>query len=325
MKLELTNFSHSIGPLHRPILSITRKVTTTYKYYKSENESNALGKVAELCIMGNTLNDLPGDHPSNAYRGAKQSEEGSKKRIAKRRAAEAPCINRNTIYLSTPVNALVEGIYEENIALAEVKQHGDFGLGTFNDLDGEMMMLDGVTYQINSEGRVNIIGDEALTPFACVTFYRPVSREEIVGEMDYDAFIKMLYSLLPSTNLFYAIRIEGMFAHIKTRSVPRQENYRPIVEVTRDQPTFDFYDIEGTVAGFFTPSFMASLNVPGLHQHFLSSELKHGGHLLECSPTNVQIGIQFIDRLELSLPMTLDYLTSDFTRDAKKDLDRAEN
>jgi acetolactate decarboxylase len=230
----------------------------------------------------------------------------------------------STIFLSSPINALVEGIYEENIAFAEVKQHGDFGLGTFNDLDGEMVMLDGITYQINSEGRVGIIGDEALTPFACVTFYRPVSCEEIWRQMDYSSFIRMLQGLLPSLNLFYAIRIEGLFSRIKTRSVPRQDCYRPIVEVTKDQPIFDFNDIEGTIAGFFTPAFMASLNVPGLHLHFLSSDLKHGGHLLECSPIKVQIGIQFIDQLMLSLPITLDYLTQDFTRDAGKDLDKAE-
>ncbi len=231
---------------------------------------------------------------------------------------------RNTIYLSTPVNALVEGIYEENIAFSEIKSHGDFGLGTFNDLDGEMVMLDGVVYQINSEGRVSVIGDEALTPFACVTFYRPVSHDSIDCDMNYDAFIKMLYNLIPSTNLFYAIRIEGRFAHIRTRSVPRQDCYRPIVEVTRDQPIFDFSDIEGTIAGFFTPSFMASLSVPGLHLHFLSSDLRHGGHILECSPSKAMIGVQFIDQLELSLPMTLDYLTQDFARDAEKDLEKAE-
>jgi acetolactate decarboxylase len=233
-------------------------------------------------------------------------------------------ISRNTIYLSTPVNALVEGIYEENIAFSEIKQHGNFGLGTFNDLDGEMVMLDGVIYQINSEGRVSVIGDEALTPFACVTFYMPVSHDSIDCELNYSDFVKMLYNLIPSTNLFYAIRIEGRFAHIKTRSVPRQDCYRPIVEVTKDQPIFDFFNIEGTIAGFFTPSFMASLSVPGLHLHFLSSDLRHGGHLLECSPSKAAIGVQFIDRLEISLPMTVDYLTQDFARDAEKDLEKAE-
>jgi acetolactate decarboxylase len=230
----------------------------------------------------------------------------------------------SVIYLSSPINALVEGIFEENITFAEVKQHGNFGLGTFNDLDGEMVMLDAVTYQINSQGRVRVIGDEALTPFACVTFYRPVCYEEVHGKMDYNSFMAMLYDLLPSLNLFYAIRVDGLFASIKTRSVPRQESYRPIVEVTRDQPIFDFRDIEGTVAGFFTPAFMSSLNVPGLHLHFLSSDMATGGHLLECSPSKVQIGIQFIDQLVLSLPMTLDYLTQDFTRDTRGDLENAE-
>lgn len=69
---------------------------------------------------------------------------------------------------------------------------------------------------------------------------------------------------------------------------------------------------------------MASLSVPGLHLHFLSSDFKSGGHLLDCSSMNARIGIQFIDRLELSLPMTLNYLTQDFTRDAQRDLDKAE-
>jgi acetolactate decarboxylase len=230
----------------------------------------------------------------------------------------------NTIYLSTPVNALVEGIYEENVSFAEIKLHGDFGLGTFNDLDGEMVMLNGTIYQIDSDGRVNVIGDEALSPFACVTFFRPISHDDIGGNMDYHAFVETLYSLLPSPNLFYAIMVEGSFAHVKTRSVPRQESYRPIVEVTKNQPTFDFNKIEGTIVGFFTPSFMASLNVPGFHLHFLSTDLKHGGHLLECRPLKGRIDIQLIDKLELSLPITIDYLTSDFTRNTEQDLNKAE-
>src|SRR5205814_4967916 len=128
-----------------------------------------------------------------------------------------------------------------------------------------------------------------------------------------------------SRNMFYAIRIEGVFAHVKVRSVPKQECYRPLVQVAREQPTFDFYDIEGTLAGFFTPTFMSSLNVPGLHLHFLSRDFQHGGHLLECTPRSLRAEIQFISKLELSLPMTLDYLTWDLNRDITQDLHKAEN
>lgn len=234
--------------------------------------------------------------------------------------------NHSSIYLCAPVNALVEGIYSEHIPLTEVKRHGDFGLGTFDKLDGEMVLLDGVFYQVTGDGRVSVVNaSDHDTPFACVTFYETHSTDQCDQELDYNGFLAWLMNLLPSQNMFYALRIEGLFRHVKVRSVPKQESYRPLVEVAKDQPVFDFNDIEGTLAGFFTPSYMSSLNVPGLHLHFLSSDLQHGGHLLECSPIKIQSGIQFIHKLELDLPMTLDYLTWDFRRDITKDLKKAEN
>jgi acetolactate decarboxylase len=229
-----------------------------------------------------------------------------------------------SIYLCAPVNALVEGIYQENITMKEVKEHGDFGIGTFDDLDGEMVMLDSVVYQIKSDGKVTVVGDDAMTPFACVTFYEPLTYDEIDGELDYGAFQDLLNRLLPSPNIFYAMRIDGRFAHVRTRCVPRQENYRPLVEAAKEQPTFDYYDVEGTLAGFYTPTFMASLNVPGFHLHFMASDFRIGGHLLECRTVQARLGVQFINRLELSLPKTIDYWTMDFTRNVAGDLDKAE-
>lgn len=233
-------------------------------------------------------------------------------------------LKANRVYLCAPVNALVEGIYEQKIPFTQIKQHGDFGLGTFDNLDGEMIMLDGQIYQITADGRVSRVAEQALTPFACVTFYNPLSHDELETEMTYAAFQEWLQRLLPSPNIFYAIRIEGHFAYIKARSVPKQENYRPLVEVARDQPVFTFTDIAGTLAGFFTPAFVGSLSVPGLHLHFLSADKRHGGHLLECRPGKVRVGVQYLQTLELALPMSLDYLTWDFQRNTEKDLNKAE-
>lgn len=232
----------------------------------------------------------------------------------------------NSIYLCAPVNALVEGIFEQNVSLAELKQHGDFGLGTFNDLDGELVLLDGTVYQVTANGQVNVIeDDQTLTPFACVTRYRPISHDESDQELTYDAFLDWLVRLLPSPNLFYALRIEGHFASIKARSVPKQENYRTLVEVAREQTLFQYENLSGTLVGFFTPTFMASLSVPGLHLHFLSADFRSGGHLLECRPQKIRAGVQFINRLELDLPLSLDYLTWDFRRDIRQDLHQAEH
>lgn len=233
--------------------------------------------------------------------------------------------SHRSIYLCSPVNALVEGIYEEKIPFAEIKKHGDFGLGTFDDLDGEMVMMDGQIFQINSAGRVVRVPDEALTPFSCVTFYEPFSHDVLAREVTYPEFVNWLMGLFPSPNIFYALRIEGSFAYMKTRSVPKQENYRPLVQVTKDQPTFEFSEISGTLAGFFTPTFMSSVSVPGLHLHFLSDDWQHGGHLLECRPRDVRVGVQAIHHVELALPLSLDYLTHTFARDVKADLAKAEN
>lgn len=243
-------------------------------------------------------------------------------------------IRPNSVYISTPINVLVEGYYEQNITIGEVKDHGDFGLGTFNDLDGEMVVLDGVVYQVAGDGTVKQVADDILTPFACVTFYRPETFDEIdgaamvskgqVSHLPYEAFNALLERLLPSPNMLYAIRIDGLFPHVRTRSVAKQENYRPLALATKDQAIFDFYDIAGTLSGFYTPSFMSSMNAPGYHLHFISDDRRRGGHLLSCDLGSARIGMQHIPLLEVALPVTLDYLTADLSRDTRKDLQKAE-
>jgi acetolactate decarboxylase len=212
------------------------------------------------------------------------------------------------VYLSAPASALMKGLYEENTTIAEVKRHGDFGLGTFNDLDGEMVMIDGIVYQLKADGHTHEITDAVQTPFACVTFFKPTTVEEVSRQLDYAAFKNLLYRLLPSTNMFYALRIEGAFTQVKVWSVSKQENYRPINEVTTE--AFEYNDVEGTIVGFYTPDFIKSLSMAGYHLHFLTADREHGGHLQYCELKSARIGVQFVSKLVLNMPMTLDYLTT---------------
>ena len=230
-------------------------------------------------------------------------------------------MKKNSIYLCAPVNALVEGIYEEKIPFTEIKKQGDFGLGTFDHLDGEMIMIDGRIFQIDWNGHVHEVDDKALTPFACVTFFNPGKEFSSNEEMGYAEFLAWLQSFMPSPNIFYALRIEGKFKTVKARSVPRMENYRPLAEVAEKQHVFDFEEVEGTLAGFYTPDFMGSLSVPGFHLHFLSTDNKKGGHLLSCQPQKIRLRLQYIHHLELALPKSWEYLHLDFHRDTGKDLE----
>jgi acetolactate decarboxylase len=233
-------------------------------------------------------------------------------------------VKRPPLYLSTPINALVEGIYREPVPLERIREHGDFGLGTLDSLDGEMVMLYGRVYQIFSSGEVAEVTGPATTPFAAVTWYTPASHDDLAEELDHDAFLDWLLTLLPSPNLIYALLVEGRFREVSVRSMPRQEGHTPLVEVARVQSQFDFTDVTGTISGFYTPAFLGSVSAPGLHLHFLSADRTQGGHVLACRPCGVRVGVQFISTLEVGLPLSLDYLTWDFRRDTGADLEKAE-
>lgn len=231
---------------------------------------------------------------------------------------------RPPLYISAPIAALVEGIYREDTTVGHVRAHGDFGIGTFNDLDGEMVVLDGVVYQLRVDGTASVVADAVQTPFACVTRFLGDTEERFERPMTHAELEQRLTALLPSRNLAYAIRVTGRFSHVRVRSVPRTENYRPLAEVARTQAVFDYTDIDGTLVGFWTPSFLSSVHVAGLHLHFLAADRSTGGHLLAADTTDVTIALQHCPAVSLELPLTLDFLTMDPTRDLAADLHAAE-
>ena len=229
------------------------------------------------------------------------------------------------LYISSPINALLEGLYRDDITIETLKKKGDFGIGTFNNLDGEMIALNGSFFHLDLNGDAHPVAGGMKTPFATVCHFQPTLTEEITAPMSYAEFGQYLKRLLPSDNMFYGIQMEGRFQTVETRSVPRTENYQPLSEATDHQKIRHFKAVEGHLVGFYTPSFMPSVNVPGFHFHFIDKTFSAGGHLLCCQPEHLNIRLQIFFSMELTLPKTLDYLTVSFTRDAKKDLEKAEN
>src|SRR5438552_14557560 len=76
----------------------------------------------------------------------------------------------STLYQISTSSALVEGVYSGSVCSSVLLEHGDFGLGTFEDLDGEMVILDGQIYQVADTVRHR--KDDFLVPFASVTEFR---------------------------------------------------------------------------------------------------------------------------------------------------------
>ena len=230
----------------------------------------------------------------------------------------------NMLYMSSPINALLEGFYRDDITIATLRTKGDFGIGTFNNLDGEMLALGGRFFQLDLDGNARPVGDDLKTPFSTVCKFQPTLAEEIAGPLSWESFSAQLKTILPSDNMFTALHMRGRFRSVLTRSVPRTENYRPLSEATDHQKLRRFENVDGHLVGFYTPGFVPSVNVPGFHFHFIDKDFTAGGHLLNCEPEHLDVRLQLFFSMELTLPKTLDYLTASFTRDAKKDLEKAE-
>lgn len=230
-----------------------------------------------------------------------------------------------SLYVSSPVNALVQGIFREDKTLRQVLDHGNFGLGTFDGLDGEMVLVDGVFYQLKSDGSTVTPDLSTGTPYACVTHFNPEQSFNAPTNANYSVLQQAISESMLSNNLIYAIRVEGTFSKILARSVPKQDNYRTLVEVSAEQEEFHFAHITGELVGFWTPDFMHSVSVPGFHLHFLSADKKHGGHLLDCLTDNVKVSLQALDQLNLDLPHTIEYLQANLDKDTSADLNKAEH
>lgn len=163
-----------------------------------------------------------------------------------------------------------------------LKKYGDLGIGTSEGLDGEMLGFDSNFYQVEANGMAYPVSDSMKRPFASVTFFEVDCEEKLPEGIDYEQLQDFLDGVLPTGNIFYATKIEGTSSYMKTRSVPAQEKpYPPLVEVTKNQPIFEFSDVEGTIVGFRCPAYVASINVPGYHLHFLTKGKDSGGHVLE--------------------------------------------
>ena len=131
------------------------------------------------------------------------------------------------LFQTSTLQALMAGVYDGDLTFQALARHGDFGLGTFDALDGEMIALDGIFYQIKADGRVSPVAGSMKTPFAEVTFFKAGRTHMIEMPLNYQQLLDYVDRLLPSPNLPYAIRIDGLFTSVKTRSIPRQQKPYP--------------------------------------------------------------------------------------------------
>ena len=231
----------------------------------------------------------------------------------------------HVLYQVSTINALLQGIYDGATTVKTMLWHGDFGLGTFQELDGEMVVLDGECYQIRSDGTVAAMPDTTLTPFAAVTTFTPDITLRVTEPTTLSELEQAIDKVLPSLNHAYAIKVTGDFVSLRARSVPRQTKPYPVLTtVVETQPVFAMDDVAGTLVAFRCPTFVAGIAVTGYHLHFLRADRKAGGHVLDCVLKSGTVEISRLSSLLLALPDDPAFNGADLTSNTPADVKKVE-
>jgi len=233
-------------------------------------------------------------------------------------------VAHHTLYQVSTATALVEGVYQGAVRVGILRQHGDIGLGTFENLDGEMVIVEGHCFQVRSDGSVRECDDDVLSPFAVITRFAPEETVTLAQCQDLSHLTSRFDALRPSDNFFFALKVDGSFDYVRTRAMCRTAEGVPLVQAAAVQPEFELHHVSGTLVGFWTPEYAKSLNVPGYHLHFVSHDRQSGGHLLQCRGTNLRLQIQREGDYHIALPETERFFTADLRRDPAADLAKAE-
>jgi acetolactate decarboxylase len=236
-------------------------------------------------------------------------------------------------YLAMPVHtlfqvsisgALVAGVYDREVSVKSILEHGDFGLGTFANLDGEMVVIDGRVYQVQGTGRVSEAAPDAGTPFAVVTQFSPqidIETEPVASFKDLEGCCDKYRN---SGNIFYAIRLDGHFSRVHTRVVNPPQPGTRLVDAAKAQSEFSFSDIDGTVIGLWSPGFSSAFSIAGYHFHFLSRDRQHGGHLLDLEAGPLRLKVEALSDFHLALPESEAFLKADLSKNTAEELAYAE-
>jgi acetolactate decarboxylase len=233
-------------------------------------------------------------------------------------------VDHQTIFQVSTVGALVEGVYEGAVRIGTLREHGDFGLGTFEGLDGELVALQGDFFRIRDDGALHRVDDDVLSPYAMVTHFTPDREREVGGCESYDALCAALDELRDSSNHFYAFRVDGTFPSLHVRAACKVPEGTPLVEAAARQREWSLEEVRGTLVGFWSPGYAAHFDVPGYHFHILDDARERGGHVLGCATGAVSVAAARLDQLMVALPETGDFLTAALDDDPSADLDSVE-
>ena len=228
-------------------------------------------------------------------------------------------------FQASTLEALVDGAYDGDLTIGELRRHGDLGLGTFDALDGEMIVLDGEVWRARADGTIERAPDDAHTPFAVVTPFEADATIAVEHAVEQQELIALAVEQLGSGSCC-ALRFDGHLGAVHARSVPPQRKpYPPLSEAAATQREFDLGPVDGSLAGFVFPSWAGGVELPGAHLHAITADRTRGGHVLHARVGPGVLQVAAVSDLHLELPPGVELPAGGLDASRAAALDRLEN
>ena len=235
----------------------------------------------------------------------------------------------NKMYQVSTLQALALGYSRSVINVGKLLQEGDTGLGTFEDVNGEMIVMDGHCYRADQGGCVTVVAPATGVPFAAVA--------KLYGEQQFTlndipdiSFIRTeLTKKIEERfglNSMHIVRIDGEFIKVDARSeAPYRSHHITLKEVlSKTQEAFIFENIRGSLVGVYFPDYMDGINMPGWHLHFLSEDKSKGGHVFDVSMRAGTVKVDKITNIYINLPKEVAFDTYSLKQDMQDEIKSVE-
>lgn len=214
---------------------------------------------------------------------------------------------QNKMYQISTLQALALGYSRAVVTAGELLREGNTGLGTFEDVNGEMIVLDGHCYRADEDGAVTEVAPDTGVPFAAVARLTGEQRFSLGAMPSLNAIREELTRKIEERfglNSMHVVRIDGVFDKVDARSeAPYRSHHVPLKDILgKNQKAFIFENIRGSLVGVYFPDYMDGINMPGWHLHFLSEDRTKGGHVFDVSLREGAALVDKITNIEIDLP-----------------------
>lgn len=213
----------------------------------------------------------------------------------------------NKIVQISTIQALLLGYLNNVITVKKLKKYGDIGLGTFENVNGEMIILDNVVYKANNKGQIIEADLSEGVPFAAICQTNHCIEFNIENIDSMNSLKTALTNAIEEDfglNSIYVVRLDGHYDLVKARSEKgKKAQHTELSLILKDnQEDFIFENVDGTMVCVYYPDYMDGINAAGWHLHFISKDRTVGGHVFDLSFKEIQAKRYRSNTIEIKIP-----------------------